>query len=354
LRIHNLELRGLRCHDELRLEVEAPLVILDGDNGAGKTTVLEAISLLCALKSFRRGRNRELIQTGRERARVAGLVSSSGLRRELLLELSAGGRRLRVDGKQPQSLSGYFRQLKCVSFSPEDLAMVRAAPELRRAFVDRACFTLDPTHLNRVRGFSKALEQRNAALRRQRKGAELAVWTEAYLDAANSVRKARRALLEELIPVLQRIHGELIGGGTPLELRWRLSGGQDLHEGLSKSNQQERERRSTQVGPQRDLFGFFLGALDLRSHGSQGQVRTAALAAKLALLELAAGRTGLQPLLLLDDVGSELDRRRAAALLSRVLAMGCQTFVTTTDRRQLPLPERNLQCVRIGQDFRGF
>jgi recombinational DNA repair ATPase RecF len=119
VRIESLELANLRSHQELSLRFDAPLVILDGDNGAGKTTVLEAISLICALKSFRDAKRKDLIRSdGPGHARVRCKVDSNGLRRELVLQLSQKGRVLRVDGKRPESLASWFRDLKCVSFVP--------------------------------------------------------------------------------------------------------------------------------------------------------------------------------------------------------------------------------------------
>ncbi|MCK6526645.1 DNA replication and repair protein RecF [Myxococcota bacterium] len=364
MRLHHLLLVDFRTYPRLDLALDGDLHVFHGENGSGKTNVLEAIFLLATLKSFRGARNRELIRHGAARSRIEGEVSRGGLRRTYQVTVEgAAGKRARIDGKDPRGLSDYFSGLKAVSFTPDDVAAVTGPPLGRRGLVDRGVFDLDPDYLRLVRAYAQALAQRTELLRAQRPAdpAELGVWTDRLADLGGRILERRLSFLRRFTPRFRALHAEITGrpeGAVQLvyrpSVKLPVDGSQGaaslipaLAAGFAARKEEERRRRQTLIGPHRDDLAILLGGTDLRAYGSRGQVRAAALALKLAQLLTIREELAVRPLFLLDDLGSELDPERNERLLHRLRSLDSQVFVTTTDLANVRLPRSAFRAWRV-------
>jgi len=341
----SLACESFRNLTSVAIEPHPRFNILEGQNGQGKTNVLEAIYLLGALRSFRESRTRGLIQWDAEMAIVRGRVARLGVERDLGVELSPRGRRAVTDGKVITRLSDYFGHLHLVVFGPEDLALSKGGPGGRRRFLDRAIFQVVPSYFDEMRAYQKALKHRNELLRQSSGGGDPALmesFDEALVRRGARVIHRRLSFLERFGPLVEEVFGELTGGGHTLRLRYDgiLSGvvSEDevqgaFRERLAASLSTDQRRRYTTRGAHVDDLVVTLDEHVARSHASQGQHRAIALSLKIAELRFAEASLGAPPVLLLDDVSSELDEQRNAQLMASLDAGAGQVFVTTTDRR---------------------
>jgi DNA replication and repair protein RecF len=362
--LRRLSVRGFRNLRPQQIELQPGLTVFWGDNGQGKTNLLEAVYLLAALKSFRAGRSAELVAHGQEQARVEGELVHRGLSRRLVIVQGRQGRTVEVDGKHPRALPDYFRGIAAVAFAPADLRLVDGPPDERRDFLDRAAFTLDPAFLGEAREWMAALSQKNGLLRRARLDGRapdchlLSTWNERVAATGARVLVRRLAFLRDFVPLVRELHGGITGAAKgPIEVRYRCcvaAGDQGeaglrtlLLEKLEAASGEESRRGHATVGPQRDDWELWVGGESLRSFGSQGQRRAAVLAFKLALVERVRRERGGPPLFLLDDVGSELDPKRNVALFSLLGEMDAQILVTTTDPSLLPPVRAETRLLKV-------
>ncbi len=323
-----------------RLELAPGVNLFIGDNGQGKTNLLEAIHLLASLRSFRPANNRDLVRRGAERAELAAGVCAGAAPIQLKLVLSPAGRRLWVGRRSVSGVSEFLGQLSAVAFTPDDLSMVKGAPALRRRFLDRAAFLFRPAHLEAVRRFGSALRARNRLLSEEGDPdqAQLDAFGQALAEWGGRVAAARRELVDELAEPVARITADLSGGALAVELAyrpgWEVMAGREaesLLAALQRSWARDRRRGATTVGPQLDDFELRFDGASARRFGSQGQQRACAVALLLAVVERVVAAGGEQPVLLLDDVSSELDAGVRRRLFARVAELGGQVLVTTTD-----------------------
>ncbi len=354
MRVAWLSLVDFRSYRTLEWSPTPGINLLVGDNGSGKTNLLEALAYLSSLKSFRGATEQEMIADGQDTAVVRAGVSSG--ERERLIEVEMrrrGGRRAQLD-KSPLRRSGdLLGVLRAVWFLPDDLDLVKRGPSHRRSFLDDLAVQLWPGAHAEQAEFARALRQRNAFLRDGRRDdVTLGVWDARLAQAGGRVLARRGRVLHMLASKLRQAYQEIAEDGTVVELRYVPSwidgslgmdspGGyaEVLARGLEQARKTDYERRVTTIGPHRDEPGFFLGGSDARSHASQGEQRSIALAARLAWHRLVDDATGEPPLLLLDDVFSELDAARAAAL-ARAIPEGTQTVVTSARVEDLPVEGR--------------
>jgi DNA replication and repair protein RecF len=346
MRLVSLSIRDFRNLAAVDLEPSPRATILLGENGQGKTNVLEAVYLLTTLKPLRAARLAELVRFGEERAQVAADFDGPGGVRRAAVLVQAGGRTAFLDGKPQDRLDAYFDGLAAVCFAPDDLLLVKAGPEGRRRFVDRAAFNRWPAVLGEVREFVRALRARNAALRTAPADVE-ASFRAPLVRAAARLLVRRRALVAELAPRVARAFAEISGPDAPgAVLAYRPSagmsveGGEDelaarLAEILAQRLARDREKGFTSAGPHADDLTLSLDGRGARLYGSQGQQRALVLALKIAEIENLRSVLGRPPLLLLDDVSSELDPEKNRYLLGYLAALPAQVFLTSTDRRLL-------------------
>lgn len=337
VRFRAREFRNLR---RLDLELEEGVHVFWGENGQGKTNLLEGVYLLSNLRSFRTTRPADLIAWGEQGAALEGDVRGAAGDVNLRLNLEIRGKIVRVDGKAPETTSSYLSEFATVLFSPLDLELAQGNQEMRRSFVDRAAFVAKPAHLGVLRRYNRALRQRNALLRAG--GGDLDPWDEGLAHAGEAVARVRREVVEEIAPTIGELYRSIAAGREELGLRWdapyRPGGGESLLDALRGARARDRAAGFTSVGPHRDLLQLLLSGRDLKSYGSRGQQRSAALSFKLALLLWARERLGQDPVFLLDDPGSELDARRLGFLGEFISSWAGQVLIACTDRESFPLP----------------
>lgn len=328
--VDRIEVHDLRNIRETAVDLTAGLNVFVGRNAQGKTSLLEAVALLARGRSFRTEETASLVRRGASRLRAKGVARSDDRRQTTLeIEVALGERRLRVDGKEvpPRSYHGH---LEAVVYSSERLKVIRGPMRERRLYLDRAGAALWPSYRKAASDYERVLRQRNATL--ERGGADLGVWTDHLLEAAAELRARRGRYVERLRGCLRR--GPLLAGeqydvslrpeplGTQEEERLRLA--QELHQ----TRDQERRAGRTLLGPHRDQVHLELDGQDAALTASSGQARSLLLALALASLEVYREERGTAAVALLDDLDSELDAERAAAVCHAVVAKG-QALVTT-------------------------
>jgi DNA replication and repair protein RecF len=342
LHIKNIKLSGFRNLKEQSVDLQDGLNLLVGENGQGKTNFLEAIYLLATLRSFRSTSVRDVIQFGEDQAEVLGLVYSEDMPVELKVQLRGAVRRLWVGKRSVRSAREFLGQLKVVAFTPDDLAMVKGGPVLRRKFMDRAAFLFDPQHLTRVKDFNQALKSRNRLLKEgQRANLQKDVidsFSQTMAESGSEVSRSRREVMSKVGKRTEKIIEEMIPEAEDVSIfhepGWKMSkagAASELLEQLRSGLDQDIRRGQTCLGPQQDDFNCFLGESSARKFASQGQQRTVAIALLLAVVGEVVAGGGERPVILLDDVSSELDTGRRKMLFERVGELGGQVLITTTD-----------------------
>lgn len=357
MNIRRLILRQFRNLEPTDLLPAPGFNIFWGENAQGKTNLLEAIHLLGSLKSFRGARNEELVRHGESASRLCGEIDNGGVRHQLELMIGPEGKTARVDGKGVRRPADFFGHLRPVLFAPEEMVSLKGPPAGRRALLDRAIFQTDLTYLDRARQYERSLRQRNRLLREGRGEAELAPWTEALIRSGARLRWERFRYLERLVPLLQRSYGQIAGGAEEADIVYDFGQQSEtelvigFQAEIGKVAERERRLGQTLAGPHRDDPDFRLNGRSLRLFGSQGQLRSFLLAFKTAQIEDLQTMTGSPPVLLLDDMTSELDRRRQDFFFAYLRERQGQVFITTTDIR--PLLEYGLSSARFFRVERG-
>jgi len=342
------------------------VTVLWGDNGQGKTNLLEAVYLLATLKSFRGAKPKELIRHGESAARVSGRLVAKGLPRDCEVTVEPRGRKVLLDGKSPRGLGSYFDVIKAVAFVPADLRLVDGSPDRRRQFLDRAAFTMDPSYLPVAQEYKAALKQKNAMLRAAQKTRRpldsvlRSTWNMRVAEVGAEVVRRRTDFLSRFAPVFRELHEGITGAAKGrAELRYRgpvsaeaVSGGlESIRDALlvkmeAAADTEERRGFAT-VGPHRDDWELHVGGEALRAFGSQGQVRSAALGLRVAQMVLARRVSGVCPLFLLDDVSSELDPHRNQQLMELLAQLEAQVLVTTTELSNLKMDVSGYDSFRV-------
>jgi len=345
VRVDRLSAVDFRCYVEVEVELDPSVTAIVGENGAGKTSLLEALHVACTGSSPRTSIEAHCIRTGATSLRVEVDGEAGGQSRRVSVGFAPGvPKRIRVDGVLLRSAADLATRFPCLVFLPDRLALVKRAASVRRAYLDSAVARLEPTLAVVQSDYARALLQRNALLRRIRAGvaaaAALEPWDEIAAVAGARITGARRALCERLAPLYAERLLALGGASDAVALQYVSRGDEDaavLLRLLAGGRGRDIERCVTGVGPHLDDVLFAERARDVRSYGSQGEQRTAVLALLLAEAALLARERGEWPVLLLDDVLSELDVRRRTLLIEAVRHHG-QAVVTTTEAAHLPAP----------------
>lgn len=362
--IYSLKLRDFRNYGELELKPHPGVNILFGQNGSGKTNLLEAVHYCALGRSHRTSQDREVVRKGAEAAAVGVQLQKSGVRMDIQVKLTPGEVRKKaifVDRKRANRLSDLMGHVQCVIFSPEDLMLVKEGPSVRRRYLDMMLSQLSTTYFTALQQYQKALDQRNALLRDVKKGARM--------DAAmiEAFEEAMAAQCEVIIPLRRKM---VMQTAQIAEAKYRAISGREhekfamtyaccvpekceivafVQESLKKCRQDDVYRGGTGFGIHREDIDLTLNGREMKVFASQGQIRTAALSMKLAQLEVFRRETGEAPILLLDDVMSELDMTRRTHLLDEI--RGVQTFITCTDESDLDgCQERRSYQVHMDMD----
>lgn len=334
MHITTISLQNYRNYENLNLSLNPGVNILYGRNAQGKTNLLEALYLCATGRSKRASTDKELVMFGKNEAHVQLMLEKDGLNDRLDVHLKREGKKgVAINGLPVKRLGDLFGSLYAVVFSPEDLQLIKAGPSERRRFLDMEICQLSSVYYYELWQYYKVLKQRNSLLKDiQRKKCDedmLFVWDEQLLNHGIRIMAKRREFVEMLNGFAGGVHNRVTDGCECLEIRYKPSVSEDEYsQRLKKNIQRDILLGSTSVGIHKDDVSFFINDTDVRVFGSQGQQRTAALSAKLAQIELIRAEKNTNPVLLLDDVFSELDKSRQSHLVDYI--SGVQTIITAT------------------------
>lgn len=336
MKVDRLRLAQYRSYTALDMRPGDGINAIIGGNAEGKTNCVEAV-FLCALgRSHRTGKDGELIMHGCAGGYVGAEISNDTGAHRIELKLREGERkRIMIDGRPAARSGELMGLLNVVMFAPEDLAIVKDGPAERRRFMDMELSQARPGYYYSLQRYGAALKQRNALLKEPERLSPdmLDTWDEQLASLAEGIMAERQALIASLSVIAGELHGSISSGRERLEVSYEPSveqgcGREGVLTALKSSRSEDIRRGFTTAGPHRDDIGIALDGLDLRSYGSQGQKRTAALSIKLSELAFIRSLRGEPPVLILDDVLSELDGSRQQLLMESV--QGCQCFLTST------------------------
>jgi DNA replication and repair protein RecF len=329
-----LRIASFRNIDSAALEPSPRLNLIWGDNGQGKTSVLEALYAVATTRSFRTERLAQALRTGDEQARVTATVVEQGFQRELAMSFGQRGRSVQLDGKRPATLASYAVRTPVVVFHPRDLELVTGAAGERRRLLDRLILYADPSGAEAGRRYAEALRERQRLLEtRGVTATELADFESVAAEHGARFARARSEAAERLTPELTQAFGSVTPSGLELETRYVPGGTQnreDFEAELRARRREDLRRGRGSFGPQRDELELSVLGRAARSDASQGQQRLLSLSLKLSELRCIESARRARPVLLLDDVSSELDAKRTHSVLALLQASEGQIFVTTT------------------------
>lgn len=349
--LKKLCLSHYRNYETVEMTTDRNVNIFVGPNAQGKTNLLESIFVLALTKSHRTHQDKELISWEQKQARLYAEVEKKYGLCKLQLDITPQGKKAKINGLEQRKLSGFVGTINVVMFAPEDLEIVKGAPGVRRRFLDMEIGQVHPGYLYDTAQYQKVLMQRNNFLKQAGPGSGhngmLEVWNEQLARYGVKIVKKRQCFIEKLQAWAEQIHTGITGGQERIEIVYRPSLVLPPEEDetilfekfmikLSEVKEQEFRRGTTLIGPHRDDLLFFINGKEAQTYGSQGQQRTTALSVKLAELELIREETGEYPILLLDDVLSELDRNRQTQLIETIRDK-VQTFITTTGIESIDL-----------------
>lgn len=332
--VKRLDLMNFRNYETLSFEPGQGTNILYGDNAQGKTNVLESIYMCATSRSHRASRDKEMIRFNAEEAHIRMFIEKKGSEYRIDMHLKKSkAKGIAVNGIPIRKVSELFGIMNVILFSPEDLNIVKNGPGERRKFMDFELCQLDKVYTNHLMNYNKILMQRNKLLKdivyQPSLADTLDVWDMQLISYGEQVMQARIRFVEQLNQVIQKLHRNITGEKEEIQIVYEP----DVKPGnfeaeLLASRERDLRQHSTCKGPHRDDLCFLVNGIDIRRFGSQGQQRTAALSLKLSEIALVHQITGDYPVLLLDDVLSELDSSRQTQLLSTI--QDTQTFITCT------------------------
>lgn len=347
--LKKIELKNFRNYQEEVVEFHKKVNIITGKNAQGKTNLLESLYILSLGKSFRTSKDSEMICFDKEFCKVKGTSFKDGKDLEVEIIISSEGKTIKIDGLKTSKNIDILENVYMVVFSPEDLKIVKEEPDKRRKFIDMELCQLKPVYFRNLARYKKILQQRNMLLKQQEVKEDLiAVWDESLAEYGAKIILERKSFIEKLNRISKEISRNITNGKEAMELSYEanIKSKENYEEQkesflktLNKNLKQDIFRRSTTSGPHKDDLKICVDGVDIRHYGSQGQQRTAALSLKLAEIKLIKEETGVNPILLLDDVLSELDEERQSYLINTLDEV--QLFITTTEigeevRKNLP------------------
>ena len=372
MHICRLQTRGLRNLQGIDLRLGRQLVVLEGRNGQGKTNFLEALYICATGRSFRMAPVAEMIAHGQRRAQVEATFERQGVRHDIAVSLAGRSRSIAIDGRRGRHAPHLFALVNVVAFFPDDLRIVKEGPERRRHFLDRAVANSQPAFVVATLAYHRALRARNALLRQPTPPDRVlvAAYNDQLVEHGQALQAARHAFIGRWQAACQehfrRLMPEAVAAGQDLQLAldsgvpgWQepaaagrrhepepagTSGfaaafGQALAAGYPR----DRARGFSTIGPHRADLSLSMGGYPARQFASQGQQRAIVLCLKLAEVTALHAQLGTAPVVLLDDISSELDQERTAALFGLVTDIAGQAFVTSTSADALPLPRDSLR-----------
>lgn len=367
MKLKHLALSNYRNYDQVQLATDHNVNIIIGPNAQGKTNLLEAIFVLALTKSHRTSKDREMIQWEHKEAYIQGEIDKKYGANTLSLAINQQGKKAKINGLEQQKLSDFIGTLNVVMFAPEDLNIVKGAPGVRRRFLNMEIGQVQPRYVHDLLQYQKVLFQRNNYLKQLASSKKpnhdmMEVWNEQLVAFGVHIMMRRHAFITKLQDWAQKVHAGITNGQEQLFIKYEPSFEIEQFTDetvvfnqfmikLSQMNNNEMKRGMTLLGPHRDDLKFFINGKEVQTYGSQGQQRTTALSLKLAEIQLIHEEVGEYPILLLDDVLSELDTFRQTQLI-QTFQDKVQTFITTTGVESVnmaKLDHANLIYVQDGQ-----
>lgn len=332
--IKSIELADYRNYDCLSLEFDRGTNILYGDNAQGKTNILEAIFVAATTKSHRGAKDREIVAFGKEEAHIRTYLEKEAVETRVDMHLrKSKSKGIAIDGQKIKKAADLMGLCNVVFFSPEDLGIIKNGPAERRRFVDMELCQLDGFYLYNLNHYNRIVNQRNKLLKDMYMNPDLketlGIWDMQLASFGSKIIERRKLFEEQLNEIIYGIHRKLSGEREELAVHYEPDvEAEDFERKLRANQDRDIRAKMTSVGPHRDDFSFLIGDIDIRRYGSQGQQRTAALSLKLSEIELVKKIAKDTPILLLDDVLSELDSNRQNYLLGSIGDI--QTIITCT------------------------
>ncbi len=338
--IKSLELADFRNYEKLNIEFSSGTNILYGDNAQGKTNILEAIYLSATTKSHKSSKDKEIVRFGKDEGHIRIILEKDGAHYRVDMHLRKNkSKGIAIDGQKIKRASDLVGRLNVVFFSPEDLSIIKDGPSERRRFMDMELCQLDQIYLNNLAKYNKLLVERNKVLKNLYDHPEnsvlLDVQDKQLIEYGSVIIRTREKFIKELNEIIGPIHEKLTGGREKLSIFYEPNIDLDNFENKQRqSREKDKILKQTTVGPHKDDFSFIVKsensteAIDIRKFGSQGQQRTASLSLKLSEIEIVKKSKKENPVLLLDDVLSELDSNRQNYLLNTIGDI--QTIITCT------------------------
>ena len=353
MRLESVQLRDFRNLRSVELEPDPRFNVIVGPNGQGKTNFVEAVALVSTLKSFRNAKNAQLIHHDAPFARCAAWVNRAGVRREVEVIVRPNAKKVALNGNHVRRLADFFGTINTVSFTPEDVGVLKGSPADRRLLLDRIIFNAFPAFADEAAAFDAALKQRNALIKQERfDPALLEVYDDQLVHHGLQVVARREAMVDELRAPFSVAFAEIFDPSLPVEIAYErtwqpeptANPEQALRDALRQARRADLARGFTTVGPHRDDLLTSLAGQPVRGFASQGQHRAFVLALKITEIRTLRTRLGAPPVLVLDDVSSELDPRRNEQLFEFLAGFEGQVFITTTDE----------QFVRLHHPYRAW
>ncbi|EOS72562.1 DNA replication and repair protein RecF [Lachnospiraceae bacterium 10-1] len=332
--IKSLELADFRNYETINISFDKGTNILYGDNAQGKTNILEAIYVSATTKSHKGSKDKEIVNFNKEEAHIRTYLEKEDVEYRVDMHLRKNkSKGIAIDGQKIKKAADLLGLLNVVFFSPEDLAIIKNGPSERRRFADMELCQLDNFYLYNLNHYNKIINQRNKLLKdisfNPGLKETLNIWDSQLISFGSKIIERRNLFTEQLCEIIGNIHNKLSGGKEELIVKYEPDVSIEEFENKMRENQEKDIRyKMTQSGPHRDDFSFIVNGIDIRKFGSQGQQRTAALSLKLSEIELVKKMTKDTPVLLLDDVLSELDSSRQNYLLNSIGEI--QTIITCT------------------------
>lgn len=332
--IKSLEIADYRNYDSLHIDFSGGTNILYGDNAQGKTNILEAIYMSATTKSHKGSKDKDVVNFNKEEAHIRTYLEKEGIETRVDMHLRKNkSKGIAIDGQKIKKAAQLLGLLNVVFFSPEDLSIIKNGPAERRRFVDMELCQLDQFYLYNLNNYNKIVNQRNKLLKDMYFNPSLKetlnIWDSQLISFGSKIIERRQLFVNQLNEIILEIHRKLSGGKENLLIKYEPDVTIDSYDNkLSLNQERDIKLKQTTTGPHRDDFSFLVGDIDIRKFGSQGQQRTAALSLKLSEIELVKKMTKDNPVLLLDDVLSELDNNRQNYLLSTI--GNIQTIITCT------------------------
>ncbi len=350
--LNRLVLRNFRNHASLDLSFKNRISVFTGSNGTGKTSILEAISILGSTRSFRAGKNEDFILRGQDNSVVAAEVDSDGLSNSVRIEIQPSGKKLFVDDKQYRRISHPIPGLASVVFSPGDHHIIEGDASERRQFLNRAATNLELSYSDSLARYNKTLQQRNALLKKLRGVGvtsaihQLRVWDDQLIELGLSLLMQRKAYLEALAPRVKEEYRRISQENDVFEVIYEPFSAENMdfgsenfmenaraffEESLAANIDRDLVLQSTSIGPHRDEIQLILNGNKVKFYASQGERRTCALALRLGEVSLFRNVRKKAPVLLMDDISSELDSARRKSLVELLQQEDSQVLLTATE-----------------------